>query len=429
MVLFAELRPASIVQSKLAKGIKTMNVKYLFCSAIVAASFLSASADTRVNLLDFKSLVKCPGSEQEDWQPAFQAAIAKAFETTRIVYVPAGRYKIRKTIEIWRDKDSRVFDVTSFTLVGDGRFVTIIQQMDPTQNCVDWTGKTYKKSMSAGTMEKICLTGGKVTLNMKWHNQFTMRSCYISGGREAGIYAEGWSNRFLDILVRYCPRVGLRGSTHFNDITIRDGYFSRCGIGIDLPGGVHGVRISGLGFEHCTITAIYLRSTLCVSIDNCYFEGDGMSEDQSVLGSSVKIADGNTGFRVTGCLFRGTDPRSGQIMVATDNRSGLISYNTFQIHSETAGGEAMMYFMKPEPERNDSAYTGKLTIRDNVAVWTTKVRSRLAKQKVTMQPIAYRQAQAGMVEKLRKTGSQIPAGYTVVGSDGKLGKHDVEKFD
>ena len=126
--------------------------------------------------------------------------------------------------------------------------VTTIIQKNPKENCISWTGKTYKDSATYGTLRDITLFGGKITLNLRWHNNFTLESCYIANASQAGIYSEGWSNRFLNMIIRHCPNNGFEGRAHFNDITIRDGYFSRCGVGIMLSGGARASH-SGIGFE------------------------------------------------------------------------------------------------------------------------------------------------------------------------------------
>lgn len=380
---------------------------------------LWAGNDTRVNILDYKEFVKDAGKDTEDWQPAFEKAIAKAFETSRVLYVPAGTYPIHKTVTIWRDKSSS-FISAGFTLVGDGRYASTIVQKNPEQNCIDWTGKTYAGSMNGGTIEKISLIGGQITLNIKWHNQFTMRSCYIGGGKEIGIYNEGYSNRFLDIVVRHCYKIGFLGRAHFNDVTIRDGYFSRCGIGLSMPGGARGVRVSGLGFEHCDTTAIFMQLTLGVTISNCYFECDGFTKDPKELGSSIKLGDRNSSYKITGCIFRGTDARSGQIMIATNNGNGTISDNVFEIHI----GEAAFLFVKPQPRW--ASYKGRLVIRDNTMQWTTKMAAKAGKQV----PICYREETAGMIKALIANGCEIAKGTSVVGSEARnCGEHDRSAFE
>ena len=54
---------------------------------------------------------------------------------------------------------------------------------------------------------------------------------------------------------------------------------SRVGTGICIAG-AHGVRIDGMGFEHCANTAIFLSGAQQVAVNNCYFEGDGFALPQ-----------------------------------------------------------------------------------------------------------------------------------------------------
>jgi len=111
-------------------------------------------------------------------------------------------------------------------------------------------------------------------LNIKWHNYFSLDTCYIHGCKEYGIYAEGWSSRFRNSIIRWCLKAGIRAGKHFNNCVIRDCYFSRDGIGIHFMGG-YGNRIEGCGLEVCAKAAIFVRGGSSLTINNCYFEGNG----------------------------------------------------------------------------------------------------------------------------------------------------------
>ena len=288
-----------------------------------------------ISLVEFEDRVVDAGGENEDWQPAFQAAISAAYETGRTcIHVPAGRYPVRTTITIpptpWRG-----FGFGALRFVGDGRTCTRIEQQDDEANVIDWSGPAYKESMAGGTMENLALNGGKIGLNIKWHNNFTMRCCYVAGA-ETGIYAEGWSSNFIEVIVRWCRKVGIHGRAHFNNITIRDGYMSRVGTGIYIQGG-NGIRIHGYGIEGATSTAIRLGGAKMVAIRDCYFECDGMArtlsegyEIEDTYPSSVYLAPGCRAITIEGCIFRCTGVSGGHIGLVECLR-GSIRDNLFQL--------------------------------------------------------------------------------------------------
>ena len=76
--------------------------RFLTATCVLYSMTIFAAENVRVNILDYKSLVKNPGTKQEDWQPAFQAAVKKAFELKKPLYVPAGNYPVWKTVTIWK---------------------------------------------------------------------------------------------------------------------------------------------------------------------------------------------------------------------------------------------------------------------------------------------------------------------------------------
>ena len=81
-----------------------------------------------------------------------------------------------------------------------------------------------------------------------------------------------------------------------------------------------GVRISGIGFEHCANTAIYMGGGMAVSVVNCYFEGDGMgpikTKQKWGFPSSIAVDYNNRSILIEGCIFRGTSKNTGQIRLS-----------------------------------------------------------------------------------------------------------------
>ena len=351
------------------KMMKTKLKMTVLAASLMATCIPAAALDTRVNLLDFRDHVAAAGTEQEDWQPAFQKAVAKAYATSRILYIPAGTYPIRKTVDLNGPK-TQLYLINSLTVTGDGRSVTTIIQKNPKENCISWTGKTYKDSATSGTLRDITLFGGKITLNLKWHNNFTLESCYIANASQAGIYSEGWSNRFLNMIIRHCPNNGFEGRAHFNDITIRDGYFSRCGVGIMLSGGARGVRISGIGFEHCANAALMIYGSNAVSITGCYFEGNGMGASNVrrnwAFPSSIALDCNNDTVLIQGCIFRGCSQNAGHVKLGS-NDNVEIRNNLFDIHFDEAAVELT------DPSRAVMKHhSGRVRLKHNSLVWSSK---------------------------------------------------------
>ena len=62
------------------------------CSAAVPPGYVSVS--------DFEQFAKDRGTENEDWQPAFQNALEACGEKGATLFVPCGVYKIRKAIQV-----------------------------------------------------------------------------------------------------------------------------------------------------------------------------------------------------------------------------------------------------------------------------------------------------------------------------------------
>jgi len=294
------------------------------------------------------------GAETEDWQPAFQAAIAQARETLKPIYVPAGEYSIRKPIEIVPvEVEGTPFVRNNIRLFGAGPYKSIISQQVETENCVNWTGLTYEKPATHGHLSNLLLRGGATTLNIKWHNYFTMDSCYIAGAAQHGVHAEGWSSRFLNSTFRWCTGTGFFGGAHFNNCVIRDCYFSRDGTGI-LLSGVHGSRIESCGLESCAQAAIFVRGTHGLTINNCYFEGNGYKNVEllSVEGSANTVhLDLNCwAIRIHDCIFRKNLDDEGALISIADCRGGHIYDNYFYCYNPGKNGIKLRAHSEAKPD-------------------------------------------------------------------------------
>ncbi len=315
---------------------------------------LAQPAADVVDVAAFKDLVLNLGTETEDWQPAFQAAIAEARDTRQPIYVPTGEYKIRKAIEIVPvEVDGKPFLRNNIRMFGAGKFKSIISQQVETENCINWTGLQYEKPATHGHLSHIHLRGGKITLNVKWHNYFTLDTCYIAGAAQFGVYAEGWSSRFLNSTIRWCKEAGFRGGGHFNNCVIRDCYFSRDGIGIHLSG-VHGSRIESCGLERCAKAAIFVRNTHGLTINNCYFEGNGYKtvELLPVEGSANTVhLDLNCwAIRIHDCIFRVNLDEEGALISIADCRQGHIYDNYFYCSNPAKNGIKLRAASETKPD-------------------------------------------------------------------------------
>lgn len=311
-------------------------------------------ADDVVRVTDFADLAIDRGGEAEDWQPAFQAAAAEAYETGRPLYVPTGTYRIRQAIDLTPPPaERRPFLWQSIKLIGAGQWRSIISQEAENQNCVNWSGPTYEDSTSHGRLEDICLRGGVTVLNIKWHNHFVMDSCYIEGGSEYGIYAEGWSSRFLNSTIRWATVAGIYARAHFNNCVIRDCYFSRDGVGIFLNGG-HGNRVEGCGLESCARAAIYIQNTRGLTINNSYFEGNGYRLPDRFpfdgFPNTISIDRNNTSVSIHDNIMRVNRDDEGALISIADITHGHIYDNLFYSSNPARHGILLRAAAETKPE-------------------------------------------------------------------------------
>ncbi|MBD3291519.1 MAG: hypothetical protein GF393_01235 [Armatimonadia bacterium] len=301
----------------------------------------SAPADGErgpIRITDFADHVLNPGTEEEDWQPAFQEALKLTEDGGRALYVPAGEYPIRQAIVIRPHQRENGGWFPGPRIFGDGMHQSIIRQMVGTENCVDWTGETYKNGASHGQLDHIQLAGGDITLNLKWHNSFRMDACRIGGAKTYGIYTEGWSSRFLNSLIRWCGEAGIMGYAHFNNAIVRDCYFGRVRIGVLAHGG-HGSRIEGCGFEHCVQSAVMLRNVKGFTVSNSYFEGnadaDAPRHNPQSPCNTLHAEFNCWALSIHDNIFRFQRDDAGALISLADIRGGHIYDNLFWVNAPT----------------------------------------------------------------------------------------------
>ncbi len=331
-----------------------------------AVASVDHSATSAVNVLSFCGHVIQPGTDQEDWQPAFQQAVEVAQRECRPIHVPAGVYKIRKAITITpKEETPGGFGSRSLRIVGEGRHQTCICQEVDTENVIDWTGLEYEKRCTNGELLSIGLRGGQIGLNLKWHTYFSLDSCYIHGAKKYGIYTEVWSSRFRNSIIRWCGEAGIRGTAHFNNNIVRDCYFSRNGIGFFFTGG-YGNRIEGSAFEGCPKAAIFLRGTNSFTVNNCYFEGNGFKGKTKhflpVEGSAdtIHLDYACADFSIHDNIFRCNQDQDGALLSVAYAITGRVYDNRF-IHAD----KAMELRDKCETNENAKAHFGRTIVENN----------------------------------------------------------------
>lgn len=372
------------------KPLKLVAAVILACAATAA---LAQSGTGPVNILDFKGHAVKVGTDQEDWQPAFQEAIAKAKEERRALYIPGGEYSIRETIQIrpvqrpnggWY-KEPRIY--------GDGMYHSIISQEVDAKNCFDWTGETREEDCHYGQLDDIQLNGGKITLNLKYHCNFQLDSCRISGASQYGIYTESWTSRFLNSFIRWCDEAGFYGYAHYNNVIIRDCYFGRCKIGV-LIHGAHGSRISGCGFEQCAQDAVMLRNVKGFTISDSYFEADGYLDSKHFEAESpanqIEIGFNSRSVNIHDCILRYQGDPDGALIAISDIEVGHIYDNLFWTNSPVQNGILLMNKCRQRPDW-DNEIT-RLVVEGNNA---RNVRNLLTEQV------------EGLVERARRNGSSF----------------------
>lgn len=339
----------------------------LWLVALLGLLSLAVHAAGYVELTDFSDAALDRGAETEDWQPAFQQAIAAARARLKPLHIPAGEYKIRRPIEILPASEPRnCLDHNDMRIVGDGKYHTIISQQVEDENAIDWTGLTYEEPCTFGRLEQLTVTGGDTALNIKWHNYFTLDSCYIAGAKQYGIYAEGWSSRFVNSTIRWCYKAGIRGGTHFNNNVIRDCYFSRNAIGAHLMNGCYGSRIEGCGFELCAKAAVFLRGCNSFTINNTYFEGNGYRNKHqdlfSVEGSADTVHLDYACRQVTihDCIFRINQDPEGALIAMAYVIGGHIYDNSF-----LNGENAIKLRSGCETNENAGSFLGRVLVERN----------------------------------------------------------------
>jgi hypothetical protein len=322
---------------------------------LFAAAVLAQPATDVIIVTDFEDHVVDIGGDNEDWQPAFQAAIAKARATQQAIYVPAGEYNIRQAIDIEPvEVEGTPFVRNYIYMFGADRFKTKIQQQTEDENCINWSGPDAKNSAVQGHLANMIVSGGVIGLNIKYHNRFHLENCYIVGASEYGIYAEGYSCRFDNCVVRWNRNVGFYAGGHFNDNIIRDFYFSRNGIALKFNG-VHGSRVESSAFEGNAKAAILMSGVRNLTICNSYFEGNGYATSPhfSVEGvpNTVMLDRLCRAVSIHDNIFRKNLDDRGALIAIADCRHGHIYDNYF--YNYNPGGRAVMLYLPSEldPER------------------------------------------------------------------------------
>lgn len=375
----------------------------VFVATAVTTPTVNAQVQDRVVLTDYKDKAVDVGGENEDWQPAFQAALTAAVEQGRPLYVPTGKYVIRKAIEITHGGNPNHFlNPQKVQIIGAGPNHSIIQQVNEKENAINWSGSTYKTSLAGGSIRDIAIAGGDITLNIRWHNYFRMNNCYIAGAMTYGIYAEGWSSRFSDSIVRWCRGAGFRAGAHFNDIKIDGFYFSRNSRSIELIGG-NGIFIRDSGFENSSATAIFIQNTSKVVVTECYFESNGHNRGPKILDtgkgypSSIHVDGIPSSLVITNNIFRGGQGYNTATQINLVACEGaIIKGNLFS--------NCLVAIKLLEKSHTDQQVIGTLTgikVADN----TIETRDNVKKLREGVPGIFMAEDKLGLIDEAKKHGS------------------------
>ncbi|MFO7947121.1 MAG: right-handed parallel beta-helix repeat-containing protein [Armatimonadota bacterium] len=342
-------------------------IVFLIVTVLVfAAVGLAQTSSDVITVTDFQDEVVDPGGENEDWQPAFQAAIEKARETQQPIYVPVGEYAIRRAIEIEPVEVERTPFVRNYIyMFGADRFKTKIAQKGEGENCIDWTGPDEKNPALHGHLANMTIAGGEIGLNIKYHNRFHLENCYIVGA-SYGIYTEGYSSRFEDCVVRWCKKAGFFAGGHFNDNIIRDFYFSRNVVGIRFHG-VHGSRVESCAFEGNAKAAIIMSGVRNLTLNNSYFEGNGYANVEILpaegVPNTVMLDRLCRAVSIHDNIFRKNIDDRGALLAIADLRQGHIYDNYF--YNYNPGGRAVMLYGESELDPEREAVISDLVFEHN----------------------------------------------------------------
>ena len=187
-----------------------------------------------------------------------------------------------------------------------------------------------------------------------------------------------------------------------------------------------GVRISGIGFEHCANTSIYMGSCMAISIVNCYFEGDGMgpvkTKEAWGFPSSIAIDYSNRSILIEGCIFRGTSKNTGQIRLS-QCKNARISNNLIQVHSNESG-----IIFAPTSYKGKPAELYDIKITDNNYCWGSRIGKKMKGKEVKYW---YYESSPGIIKQALQNRCLIE-GYQghskVMTASAKGGKHDARDF-
>ncbi len=267
--------------------------------------------DRRINVRRFEHLVK-----DGDWSPAIQAAIDRidrknGFHRGAVVFFPAGRYRIDRTITLGEKKahwgvqllgygaeivgsktldardQSEAFEQRADRLTGNKRVaLEDDRDLDPAllelYNPPGTEGAGFViEGLTFTRDEKQTGIGIKVPAGQVPKGT-TFRSVHVF--RQAvGIHVNyAWQMYFSDCILR-SNRVGLHGQNHFNAVSIVNTTFRRnqhhgLQIGPDRKQwGSSGINVTGSIFEANKGYGVYNINGVQTTISGTYFEANGNS--------------------------------------------------------------------------------------------------------------------------------------------------------
>lgn len=264
-------------------------------AALPQSGHLTQTSTTGVNVTQFMSVDMLANPSTVDCSAAF----ASAFATSRSVYAPAGTYMVAMDIP------------NGATLIGDGIYSTYfvppcagssVIRVDATSSGRQWiklSDFSINNPLLLANVTGIEFKGTNVNSINDQHDLNRIDISHVKYGFQI-------SGRFIgctlsQIYARYC-NVGFIAHTDENNVsfifnTFTNCYFNKCT--------AEGMRIEKINLSNKFITcnwqddnqaqlggvaALYIKDSRSLSLDNCYFEGNGQLDGSPMLVNTTNPA-------------------------------------------------------------------------------------------------------------------------------------------
>eukprot|EP01050_Picozoa_sp_SAG11_P012970 SAG11_NODE_1482_length_4830_cov_6.200380_2_plen_740_part_00 len=243
------------------------------------------------------------GDGVSDDQPGLQAAIDAAQRSARTLWLPAGRYRVNRTLIVNPFRhDVRDSEFKPLRLLGEGEIATTIVAGRPLDTVLDILPctKPVTHSSTGHSLEHLTVDsadsavggpptglGGKALANYSIRAVATTRTWLIrvhaTGAAIAGVFlSHGWSNRLLSCRLSNNPGSGLHMVAALNNVVVANSLIEQNGAGPNgsahHPGIVidRGIQVSlrGNTIEGNHGPGVVANSVNGLSVTECYFESN-----------------------------------------------------------------------------------------------------------------------------------------------------------